>query len=350
MAFTVKLSHMAKDWYWTAAIPLSALPLEAEAWPGLVEQAIGSPPFLAAQELDDAIEFNFEPEAEPAILAAKMHEIDEGLDPARIVWRKTEVKPWLEAYWNKLAPLRVGQRLLIIPREDQPVELDGRLPIYLEPGMAFGTGDHFTTNYCLARLEWAAAAYASDIRVLDLGTGSGASLEGGRLRQPPSPPEVNSDGSPPAPRPPGVEVCAAEKSGPRVLDLGTGSGILSIGAWRLGLRNLEAVDVDPLSIDEATKNFLRNEIPAGAIKLLPGSIHTCTGMYDLIVANLFADLLRAIEPELRGRLRPGGAAIFSGISEENLAKVESSFTPARGWKEIHRDRGTGWVGLTYQRT
>ena len=290
---------MAKDWYWTAAIPLNALPLEAEAWPGLVEQAIGSPPFLAAQELDDAIEFNFEPEADPDFLAGKMQEIDEGLDPARIVWRKTEVKPWLEAYWNKLAPLRVGQRLLIIPREDQPVELEGRLPIYLEPGMAFGTGDHFTTNYCLARLEWAAATYASDIRVLDLGTGS---------------------------------------------------GILAIGAWRLGLHNLEAVDVDPLSIDEATKNFLRNDIPAGAIKLLPGSIHTCVGIYDLIVANLFADLLRAIEPQLRERLRPGGAAIFSGISEENLAKVESSFTPARGWKEVHRDSGTGWVGLTFQRT
>lgn len=296
---------MARDWYWTAKIPLATLRGEADALPTMVEALLGSPPFLGARETETAWELSFEPEAAREALSAAICGADEGVTPDSIAWEQTAVKPWLEDYWNRLKPLAVGERLQIIPREGLEPE-PGRLPIHLEPGMAFGTGDHFTTGYCLARTEWAAKEFAP---------------------------------------------------GSRVLDLGTGSGILAIGAARLGFTNLEACDVDPLSIEEAGKNCARNGIatdpaavPAGGgIWLHLGSIHACAGPYDVIIANLFADLLRAIEPELRARVRAGGALILSGISEENLPKVTSTFTPAAGWSVVNEERGTGWCGVTLRR-
>jgi ribosomal protein L11 methyltransferase len=287
---------MAKSWYWTAIIPKQALAGDAEEFPSLASDATGAPPFLGAQETEHALELHFEPEAEREQLTAQLLALDAGLKPASIEWRHTDVKPWLEDYWNRLKPLAVGEKLMIIPREGMAVKLAGRLPIHLEPGMAFGTGDHFTTSYCLRRLEWAAAALPPDCRVLDLGTGS---------------------------------------------------GILAIGAHRLGFRNIEAVDVDPDSIEESGKNFVRNGVDG--IKLYSGSIHNCAGPYDLIVANLFADLLVAIAPQLKEKLAPGGCAIFSGISKENLPKIEKCFTATSGWEEIHREEGEGWCGVTLRR-
>jgi ribosomal protein L11 methyltransferase len=288
---------MAKSWYWTAIIPKLALASDPEEFPSLAADAAGAPPFLGAQETEHALELHFEPEADRDDLTTRLLALDAGLKAAAIEWRHTDVKPWLEDYWNRLKPLAVGEKLMIIPREGMAVELDGRLPIMLEPGMAFGTGDHFTTSYCLRRLEWAA----------------------GELPL----------------------IC-------KVLDLGTGSGILAIGAHLLGFANIEAVDVDPDSIEESAKNFARNG--AAGIRLIAGSIHNCPGPYDLIVANLFADLLVAIEPQLREKLAPGGLAIFSGISAENLPKIGNCFTPAAGWEELHREEGEGWCGVTFRRS
>ena len=284
---------MAKDWYWTAIIPKQALATDVEEFPSLAADATGAPPFLGAQETEHALELHFEPEADRERLTAQLLALDAGLKRTTIEWRHTDVKPWLEDYWNRLKPLAVGEKLMIIPREGMAVELNGRLPIVLEPGMAFGTGDHFTTSYCLRRLEWAAGTLPLDSRVLDLGTGS---------------------------------------------------GILAIGAHHLGFRNIDAVDVDPDSISESAKNFARNG--AAGIQLFSGSIHNCAGPYDLIVANLFADLLVAIAPQLKEKLAPGGIAIFSGISKENLPKIEKCFTAAAGWEEIDHQTGEGWCGMT----
>jgi ribosomal protein L11 methyltransferase len=287
---------MAKSWYWTAIIPKQALATDPDEFPSLAADAAGAPPFLGAQETEHALELHFEPEADRGILTTQLLALDAGLKREAVEWRHTDVKPWLEDYWNRLKPLAVGERLMIIPREGMQVELGGRLPIMLEPGMAFGTGDHFTTSYCLRRLEWAAGELPLNCRALDLGTGS---------------------------------------------------GILAIGAHHLGFTNIEAADVDPDSILESANNFARNG--ATGIRLIAGSIHNCPGPYDLIVANLFADLLVAIAKELKEKLAPGGIAIFSGISAENLHKITKSFTPAAGWDELHRDEGDGWVGVTLRR-
>ncbi len=286
---------MARDWYWLARIQRTES-TDAETLPMRVTLETGCPPFLGARELDDALEFAFEPEAAPEAIAAAVARAA-GISEGEVSLDKVPTRPWLEDYWKRLRPLEIGDKFLILPRAELNPEAGGRIPLRLEPGMAFGTGDHFTTGYCLSRLEAAARDHPLD-----------------------------------AP----------------LLDLGTGSGLLALGANKLGFTAVEAVDVDPLAIEEAAANFARNGVPDGAIKLQRGSIHGCAGPYRVIVANLFADLLRAIEPDLRARVAPRGRLILSGISAENWPRVEAGFTPAN-WTMTDRAEGDGWVGVSYRR-
>jgi ribosomal protein L11 methyltransferase len=173
--------------------------------------------------------------------------------------------------------LKIGRRFLI-RREDDPAGDGGaedRIEIVLPPGRAFGSGEHETTASCLEELE--------------------------RL-----------DG-----------VAGAE-----VLDLGCGTGILSIAAARLGAKRVTAVDPEPEAVDLTRAAARRNGV-AAAIEAIAGDISTVKRRsFDVVLANIYGDILRTIAPDVPPLLRPGATLILSGISYDDAYAVKTAYAGA----------------------
>jgi ribosomal protein L11 methyltransferase len=166
-------------------------------------------------------------------------------------------RDWNETWKKKFVPIDVGDTFAVLPPWEKAPP--GRIPIIVDPGMAFGTGHHETTKTCLALLERFAAKFP----------------------------------------------------GGRFLDVGTGTGILLVAAARLGFSSLRGVDIDPLAVDAARRNAELNGIDASVI--LQGTIAEAEGTYDLVTANLMAGVLVAIAGDLSRCLSSTGAAILSGM-------------------------------------
>lgn len=179
---------------------------------------------------------------------------------------------WREYY----KPIEVGEKLVVVP-EWESIPDGGRLPLRLDPGLIFGTGSHATTRMCLAALE---------------------ALAG-----------------------PGV----------RLLDLGCGSGILGIGALVLGCRSCVGCDIDPKAPDVAEANAALNGIGrdrftvyAGDILSDPGLRRTLGTGYDVVLANIVADVIIPLAGFARDFLREGGAFLCSGIIEGRQDEVRAA--------------------------
>lgn len=168
-----------------------------------------------------------------------------------------EDKDWNESWKRSFVPLAVGERFAILPPWESP--LPGRIPLIIDPGMAFGTGHHETTRSCIILMEKYAVQVARE----------------------------------------------------RFLDLGTGTGLLAIAALRLGFRDVEGVDTDPLAIDAARQNIVRND--AASIRLFAGGLEAAAGPYDMIAANLISGTLIVLAEGIAEKLRHGGIAVLSGI-------------------------------------
>lgn len=184
---------------------------------------------------------------------------------------------WAEAWKAHYAPLRIGPFLVLPSWLDAPPE-PGAVVLRLDPGMAFGTGLHPTTQLCLVAL--------SDL----VGPGS------------------------------------------TVLDVGTGSGILGIGAALLGAGTVVGVDIDPRAAATAGENAQRNGV---AMDIVAGSLEdVAPGAFDVVLANLLAGTVAALAAQFSQRVRPGGALVASGVLEEQsgsvaTALVSAGFEPAR---------------------
>lgn len=211
-----------------------------------------------------------------------------------LVTRVVHEEDWAEAWKEHFAVMRVGRRLVIRPtwREHRPAK--GDVVISLDPGMAFGTGLHPTTRLCLAGIEgWAEADLMSDARVLDVGTGS---------------------------------------------------GILSIAAALLGASYVLAVDTDPLAVATAAANAAQNGV-AELIEARVGSLPLAQPeQFHLVVANLISGLLIDIAPALAAVVRPGGRLLASGIFHERETEVATAFEGA-GLHTIGRRAEDDWVAL-----
>ncbi|MFA5354919.1 MAG: 50S ribosomal protein L11 methyltransferase [Thermodesulfovibrionales bacterium] len=166
-------------------------------------------------------------------------------------------RDWNETWKKKFQPIDVGENLTIIPPWMEKKE--GRMNLIIDPGMAFGTGHHETTKTCLSFIERIAKGERKE----------------------------------------------------NCLDVGTGTGILAIGASMLGYGQITGVDIDPLAIDAANRNIRLNNLSNISVSL--GTISDTEGTYDLITGNLMSEILIRIAPELSARLREGCPALLSGM-------------------------------------
>jgi ribosomal protein L11 methyltransferase len=208
-----------------------------------------------------------------------------GLGPVGdVAVRRIADEDWLESWKAQFVPVRIG------PFFVRPSWSDARAegtPLVLDPGMAFGTGLHPTTRQCLEA------------------------------------------------------VGALELEGRSVLDVGTGSGILAIGAAKRGASRVVAVDTDPLAVRAATENARRNDV---SIAVREGSASDVEGTFDVVLANLVADVLIRIAGDLRPRVAPGGALVCAGIVADKERGVVEALGGA-GLRVAARDQRDDWVRL-----
>ena len=179
---------------------------------------------------------------------------------------------WREYY----KPIDVGEKLVVVPEWEEAPQ-DGRLPLRLDPGLIFGTGSHATTRMCLAALE------------------------------------------------------EFSKPGVRVLDLGCGSGILGIGALILGCDSCLGVDIDPKAPDVVMSNAALNGIGADKMTAWAGDIIADSslrarigGGYQLVLANIVADVIIPLSAVVRQFMAPGAVFICSGIIEHRWPETEAA--------------------------
>lgn len=205
--------------------------------------------------------------------------------------RLVDEADWAEAWKSHFHVLHLGRRLVIKPSWRRHRRSGDEVVIDLDPGMAFGTGLHPTTRLCLQALEDRA--------------------ERGPLG--------------------------------RTLDVGCGSGILSIAAVRLGATRALGLDIDPIAIGATLANARHNRV-GRRIRAREGSIPTAEGPFDLVLANLIAGVLVEIAVDLAAELVPGGTLIASGIFIDREPETRQALERA-GFRIVGRYHESDWVAL-----
>jgi len=197
---------------------------------------------------------------------------------------------WAEAWKAHYSVLPIGARTVIVPRWQSYAPEPDQVVITLDPGMAFGTGTHPTTRLCLVAME--------------------------DVVQP----------------------------GMRVLDLGTGSGVLAIAAAKEGAALVLAVDIDEIAVASARDNVAANDV-ADRVQVAVGSLDAAVGRYDLILVNILAEVIcDLLEAGLATYLVPGGTIVASGIIDEREADVRAVFG-RHGFEVVGRLVERDWVAL-----
>jgi ribosomal protein L11 methyltransferase len=244
-----------------------------------------------------------------------------------------EEAEWATAWKAHLPVLRVGRRLVVRPSWRRHRRRPDEVVVVIDPGMAFGTGLHPTTRLALTALEAAA----------DEGwqTGTGASLPGsGTPRS--FPHRAGRTVLEPA-----TWRVGGGRRGLRVLDLGSGSGILGIAALKLGADAVLALDTDPVAVEATLANARRNGV-ARRLEARRGSLPSGEAPFHLVLANLVAGLIVELAPQLAAELMVGGELIVSGIVVERAAEVEAALE-AVGLRLEGRFQEGEWVAGRWRR-
>ncbi len=197
---------------------------------------------------------------------------------------------WAEAWKRHYRPLRIGERMVVSPSWEEPALRSGDVLIKLDPGMAFGTGTHPSTQLALRLLE-------KHLRPRSV-----------------------------------------------VLDVGTGSGILAIAAVKMGATRVIATDIDPEAVRTAEENARLNQV-RNQITLLVESVIDA-GRYDLVMVNILADVIARLllHERLADRLAPGGALILSGVIRQRREVVDLALK-ASGLEVFDALSEGDWIAL-----
>ena len=205
-----------------------------------------------------------------------------------------EESDWENNWKQFYKPMEIGDRLIVIP-EWENADIGDRVPLILNPGLTFGTGSHATTRLCLKALE--------------------QRVHGGE----------------------------------RVLDLGRGRGILPIAALKLGAAHAFACDIDDKCQDVAYENAALNGIGKDVYTVRTGDILTDSalqaeigGGYDVVLANIVADVIIALAPAVRPLLKPDGVFICSGIIDDRAVEAADKLRPA-GLATLESNQSEGWL-------
>lgn len=246
---------------------------------------------IGFEELDDG--FIVRSEEELDTIAWGLEQFAEALQKAlgetvELECKQTKLQnsDWIEVYQKSIEPLEIGKFYIHPTWDPKHPEL---LNIEIDPALAFGTGHHPTTASCL------------------------------------------------------LAISRYVNAGDELLDVGCGSGILGIGAMKLGA-TVDACDTDPISVQNAKENASLNELEFRHI--WEGSSSMSTKKYDIVVANIVADVLTFIAKELKGAMKPDGILILSGILDKYENKVLGFYKDCEIVEKIQKEE---WITLVLRK-
>ena len=196
---------------------------------------------------------------------------------------------WADSWKQYYKPIKTGKRIVIVPVWEKYDAAEGELCVLMDPGMAFGTGTHETTRLCATLLE------------------------------------------------------KHQKAGDRMLDVGCGSGILAICASKLGAESCFACDIDENAVRIAIENTEINGTPnvKVAVSDLLRQVEKVEGGYDICCANIVADIIIRMAPDIGDYIAPDGIIIVSGIITERAEETIEALSK-NGWELFDEMRENGW--------
>ena len=216
--------------------------------------------------------------------------------PLLLTMEGVEDADWENNWKQFYKPMEIGERLIVIPDWEE-ADPQGRVALRLNPGLTFGTGSHATTRLCLQALE--------------------------KLVRP----------------------------GMSVLDLGCGSGILSIAALLLGADRAYACDIDEKAVDVAYENAALNGVGKDRYTVRAGDVLSDQGLrrdmgggWDIVVANIVADVIIALAPAALDLMKPGGVFLCSGIIDQRADEVRAALE-AQGFTIREANASEGWYSF-----
>jgi ribosomal protein L11 methyltransferase len=230
-----------------------------------------------------------------AVLVEDLRRAMEAYPSVELSARPIYEQDWAVSWREFFGVVETGGRVVVVPSWVEHEPADGQIVIRLDPGQAFGTGHHETTRLCLAMLD-------------------------GLVRP-----------------------------GARVLDVGTGSGILAIAAVKLGAAAVDAIDIDPVAAEVAAANCAANgverQVRVRAGRLEPGDI---AAAYDLVVSNISPDANIGLVPVFERAVRAGGDLLLSGVLEPDVPRVAAACAAA-GFEAVETRLERDWAAIHLRR-